>query len=251
VNYLFIELSENAVRFTSILGESTEKKMFSFKDKIDYKYKEQLDSFFNEAGLKNLDFDEYSISWSGKRSSLIPTNIFAESNAKALFNLCFGSNVAAGDIDYNRIPEQGIVNVFDIPIWVKSFFVIRFPRSVIQHESSHFIRALFMSPSFKLRCALLVYDDFFQLAIVKENNVQFFSLFEYLETDDIIYNFMFTLQQKKYVSSMEQIDMYAGVGCSDLVISELTTKIQSLADLKNVPLFVNTDTITKSQLQCV
>jgi hypothetical protein len=251
VKHIFIELSENTVRFFESSGDLIQTFEFSFTDKKDYRYKEQLDDFLEQAGLKLQDFEECTISWSSFRSTLIPSNIFSESNPEALFSLCYGKEIPLSHVDYNRIPEQGIVNLFEIPLWVKSFFVIRFPRSVIQHEGSHLIRGMFAEPSFKLKAQLLVYANYFVLAIVKENKLQFYSMFNYQENDDIVYNFMFSLQQKEYMDEISAIQVFPGVGSSNSNCADLVQKLSSLSDLKKASITVNTDFILNSQKRCV
>lgn len=251
MKHLFIELSENTVRFFESSADVVKKFEFSFTDKKDYRYKEQLDDFLEQAGLKLQDFEECTISWSSFRSTLIPSNIFSESNPEALFSLCYGKEIPLSHVDYNRIPEQGIVNLFEIPLWVKSFFVIRFPRSVIQHEGSHLIRGMFAEPSFKLKAQLLVYVNYFVLAIVKENKLQFYSMFNYQENDDIVYNLMFSLQQKEFMEEISSIQVFPGVGSSDANCVDLVQKLHSLSDLKKASITVNTDFILNSQKRCV
>lgn len=251
MRHLLIELSENAVRFAKSEGTALSQFEFFFKDKKDYRYKEQLDEFLVESGLKMQDFDECSVSWSGNRSTLVPVNIFSETKPEILFRLCFGESVATSDIDYNRIPEQGMVNLFEIPLWVKSFFVIRFPRSVIQHEGSHLIRGMFAESSFKLRSVIIVYDTYFLLGILKENKLQFYSTFDYQEMDDIVYHFMFTMQQKELLKENGAIQLYAGVGSEKAKVNELLEKLQSLQDFKDVSITVTNDIILNSQKKCV
>jgi hypothetical protein len=251
VRHIFIELSENTVRFFVNSRDLIQTFEFTFTDKKDYRYKEQLDDFLEQAGLKLQDFEECTISWSSFRSTLIPSNIFSESNPEALFSLCYGKEIPLSHVDYNRIPEQGIVNLFEIPLWVKSFFVIRFPRSVIQHEGSHLIRGMFAEPSFKLKAQLLVYANYFVLAIVKENKLQFYSMFNYQENDDIVYNFMFSLQQKEYMGEISAIQVFPGVGSSNANCEDLVQNLRSLSDLKKASITVNTDFILNSQKRCV
>lgn len=251
MKHLSVELSEVAVRFTTSINDVVNHHAFLFKDKKDHSYKEQLEDFIVECGLKNQDFDEQTISWSTIRSTLVPANIFGESNPEKIYRLCFGEETPKDHIDYNRIPEQGIVNLFEIPLWVKSFFVMKYPRSIIQHEGSHVIRGLFSEPSFKLKTTLVIYNDFFLMCIAKENKLQFYTVFDYHFIDDIVYHLMFTLQQKEYLKENGAIQICPGVGSSAEQISELQQKLQSLQDLKNATITVNTDFITNSQKLCV
>lgn len=251
MKHLSIELSDIAVRFSSNNHGVVTKSEFVFKDKKDYRYKEQLEEFLIESGLKNQDFDEHTVSWSAFRSTLIPANIFGESKPESLFKLCYGSEIPANHIDYNRIPEQSLVNLYEIPLWVKSFFVVKYPRSIIQHEGSHLIRGIFAASSFKLKSTVIIYHNYFLLSIVKENKLQFYSMFDYQETDDIVYHLMFTLQQKEFLQENGTIQLCAGVGSTVSKIDELAEKLRSLPDLKNTSILVDNDFITNSQKLCV
>ena len=71
-----------------------------------------------------------------KETTLVPTAIFGDTNAKDVYRLCFGETNSGMQLDFNRIPEHGLVNVFAIQEWIKSFFVIRFPEllfSIVDH----------------------------------------------------------------------------------------------------------------------
>lgn len=251
MKHLSIELSEAAVRFSVLENDAIKAYDYNFTDKKDYRYKEQLDEFLVESGLKNQDFDETTVSWSCKRSTLIPANIFGESKPDSIFKLCYGDDVPTNHVDYNRIPEHGMVNIYEIPLWVKSFFVIRYPRSIIQHEGSHLVRGIFAENAFKLKTTIVVYDTFVLIAIVKENKLEFYSVFDYNENEDIIYHTMFTLQQKGFTKEMGTLEICPGVGSSNDKLNDLHTKFSAFADLKQATISINNELITKSQQLCV
>lgn len=251
MKHLTIELSENGVRFSTISGEIASKHAFTFKDKKDYRYKEQLEEFLVESGLKNQDFDEQTVSWTGFRSTLIPSNIFGESKPEELFQLCYGTEVPTSHVDYNRIPEQGLVNLYEIPLWVKSFFVVKYPRSVIQHEGSHAIRGIFAENTFRTKTTIILHDNFFMLSILKENKLLFYSMFDYQVIDDIVYHVMFTLQQKELVGDTGSIQICGGVGAFSEKLTELSEKLSSLQDLKQMKVLINEDFTINSQKLCV
>jgi hypothetical protein len=251
VKHLSIELSEAAVRFSVLENGIVKDHNFVVTDKKDYRYKEQLEEFLVESGLKNQDFDETTVSWSCKRSTLIPANIFGESKPESIFKLCYGDEIPSNHIDYNRIPEHGMVNIYEIPLWVKSFFVIRYPRSIIQHEGSHLLRGIFAENAFKLKTTIVVYDTFVLIAIVKENKLEFYSVFDYNENEDIIYHTMFTLQQKGFTKEMGTLEICPGVGSSNEKLNDLHTKFSAFADLKQATISINNELITKSQQLCV
>ena len=237
MKHLSIELSETAVRFSVVENGMTKSYNYTFTDKKDYRYKEQLDEFLVDSGLKNEEFDEQTI--------------FGESKPESIFKLCYGDQIPSNHIDYNRIPEHGMVNIYEIPLWVKSFFVIRYPRSIIQHEGSHLLRGIFAENAFKLKTTLVVYDHHVLLSIVKENKLEFYSVFDFNENEDIIYHTLFTLQQKGLNKESGTLQICPGVGSSEEKINELHTKFSAFADLKSSTILVNSDLIIKSQQLCV
>lgn len=251
MKHLAIELSENGVRFSATEGERMDRHEYTFTDKKDYRYKEQLDEFLSQSGLKDKDFDEHTVSWCGFRTTLIPTNIFGESKPEDLFRLCFGPDIPTSHIDYNRIPEQGLVNLYEIPLWVKSFFVVKYPRSVIQHEGSHTIRGIFADNTFRTKSTIVLFSNFFLLAILKENKLQFYSVFDYQEVEDVVYHLMFTLQQKELTGDTGSIQICPGVGAPSEKMTELKDKLGMLQDLKQMKIEINEKFTVNSQKLCV
>ena len=130
---LSIELSDQSIRTIFIENDQQKVVEEDFTDRQEHRIKEQLREFFDKTGLKLAHFDEHLVSWSAQKSTLIPSNVFSESTPDDLYRLCFGKPLDSGTIDYNRIPEHGIVNLYHLPSWVKSFFVLNFPRSIIYH----------------------------------------------------------------------------------------------------------------------
>lgn len=249
---LAIELSENAVHFASIedgVVQSLDK--FTFKDKIDYRYKEQLDHIFAEKGYRDRDYDEYSLSWYSMYSTLLPNNVFSEIKAEELFRLCYSADIPHNHIDYNRIPELAIVNVFEIPLWVKSFFVIKFPRIVIQHEGSHLLHGIFAGSTYKLKGTIVLHQNSFNLILANENGLQFYSHFDYQSADDVIYHFVFTLQQKQLLGQAGALTISSSVGASEDVAREIQEKLKTLNELKSFKIDINSQLLLNYQTLCV
>ena len=177
---LAIEISENAVRFARLLDTEVQSvDVFFFKDKTDVRYKEQLDDIVKDKGYRNEEFDDYSLSWCSSFSSLLPNNVYSEVNEEDVISLAFKDKIPHDSIDHNRIPELSIVNIFSIPLWVKSFFVIRFPRIVMQHEGSHLLHGLLSAGSFNLQVAIVLHEDNFNITISNKNELLFYSYFDY------------------------------------------------------------------------
>ena len=87
---LAVEISENAVRFARLEnGNVVGVDFLRFTEKVDYRYKEVLDEFVKEKGFREQDYDDYSLSWCTKLSTLLPSNVYSEVNSDALMKLCF------------------------------------------------------------------------------------------------------------------------------------------------------------------
>lgn len=251
MNYLSIEIAEEAVCFSSIRGESSQKHHFFFNDRKDHAVKNQLETFLLDSGIAHESFDEYLVSWSSKQTTLVPANVFTETTPSDIIKLCFGNQITSNDIDYNRLAEIGLVNVFYIPLWVKSFFVIKYPRAIIQHEATHILRGIFAGSTFKLKTVLVVYQTYFLVCIVKENKLQFYSVFDFQQVEDIVYHLMFTLQQKAYAKEPMTMQVCPGVGSSAALIEELTAALREFPSTTNNSIQVDSNFIINSQQLCV
>jgi hypothetical protein len=214
--HLSIDLCFSSVRFVKLKGQFiVEEKSFDFSDRQDYRYKQQLEEYWLQTGWKAEEFNEVTLSWSNSQSTLVPTNVFNETNKEEVFQLSFGKNAVGNDeVDYNRLPIQGMVNVYQIPLWVKSFFVLRFPRISIQHEGTHLIRGVFSGPTFKLKTKIIFHKDYFLLLVVKENSLKFYSHFEMNTIEDLGYFLGYTMQQLGYTDEDNEVEFTNGGGAT-------------------------------------
>jgi hypothetical protein len=116
-------------------------------------------------------------------------------------------------------------------MWVKSYFVIRHPRSVIQHESSMVLRSLFSTSPFKTKVIITAYNNHFALSIAGQGKLLFFSVFDFQNAEDILYNLMFTLQQKELLEKEGELIWCNGTGAKAELLdafSEIKSKVKNL-----------------------
>lgn len=249
-NHLSIDINHSAVRLVKLNGDfAVQEKTVVFTDKQDYRFKQQLEDFWKETGWKESEFDEVVLSWSGGRTTLVPVNVFNESDKEAIFQLSYGTDTDHEEVDYNRLSMQGIVNVYSIPFWVKSFFVLRFPRIIIQHEGTHLIRGIFAGQTFKLKTKIVIHENHFLIAMVKENNLQFYSSFEWNTVEDIVYYYSFSVQQQEYSRQINEVEISVGAGAvidPDELVSMLKTVHGS-----NVVVQISNHLVEKYQQLCV
>lgn len=250
--HLAIEASKNTVDFTVLKEERVrERHIVSLKATNDQERKTELGNQFSSLPISKQDFDDITLSWSNEKSTIIPNFVLNDSDPTSVFNLCFGGNEDSSSVDYNRVAELGVINVYEIPDWIKSFFVIKFPTISIQHTGSHAIRKVMHENAFYLKANVILFNGYFLLSLVKHNKLEFYSFFDYLSAEDVIYHLTFALQQKEMISEKGSIEIIAGIDSDkkmQLEIEKLKSKVE---DLNKLELKVVEDFIAKSQLLCV
>lgn len=250
-SHLAIDFSGPHVHFSllrnDIVVNSFQTSLTSSKEREN---KESLDIFIKNNSALNDDFDEVTLSYATSRSTLVPNNIFDESGPKELFKLCFGKDTDDSEIDYNRISEHSVINLYQIPNWVKSFFVIKYPRIVIQHEGTHMIRQA-LQQGFKLKVYALVHQEHFQLSIIKHNEIQYYSAFDYQSHEDLIYHLLFVLQQKELTEEKGELLLINGAGSDNEILNEFMSNVKRVGDLSKFDVQQPEHFIAKSQLLCV
>ena len=204
-----------------------------------------------DSGLKNRSFDTTALSWSGFRTTLVPSNIFEDGSSQRFFELCFGSQIATEAIEFDRLQTAGIVNIYELPFWVKSYFSSRFPRIVLRHEGSHLIQQLLSSKFSKLEVIVSVHKGYFLLCIGKEDNLIYYSSFDFQEVDDILYHVMFTLQQKELYHEEGSLQLFNAQGVPRELIEELNERLAKIAEIKSLAISLNSGLVLNSLEQCV
>ena len=213
--------------------------------------KEELENHLSNNSFLSQDFDEHFLSFNSNKSTLVPNNIFAESSAKDIHNLCFGVLTESSDLDYNRIAEVGVVNVFEIPNWIKRFFILKYPRINIQHEGSYIVRNMLNKSSFKLKATISLHSNYFQLAIVKHSKLEFYSFFDFQNDEDILYHLLFVLQQKELINEKGTIEFICSSKENSELIEKLEKNILRIKEMNQIKVDITESYIQKAQVLCV
>ncbi len=233
---LVVDINRQAVRFLRLVDQTPEQSFtFTFHDKSDFGYKDQLDVFLGKTDFRALDWDEYSLSWFSEKSTLLPNSIFEETDTVKTFQLAFGTETPENDIDFNRIPEFSGVNIYEIPMWVKAFFVTRFPRMILQHEGTHLLRGILNGPTYKLKMVLSLQEDYFLLTAVKDSALQFYNTYAYQTVEDVIYHIAHVLQQNNWTQSAGEIHLVPFLpeeNHSAQLVKDLLDKVPTFKELK-------------------
>lgn len=191
-------------------------------------YKRRLKAIFDDFNLQE-NYAEYTMAWGTPKHTLVPLSVFNESSAQSVFQFMFGETVDEKTIDFNRLMELSLVSVFEIPDWVKSFFIRRFPQIVFRHEHAMTLRALFQKNTFKRKINVSFSDEYINICIINKNELIFSNHFNFKTSEDIIYHLLFVLEQEKLTDEEGEINF--------LYIDEKTkrkaeTVVKTLDDLQ-------------------
>lgn len=246
-SHLAIQSQNGKIRFDLFEGGTSKKLphlILTGKEKED---KELIDKYFEEnSSIANPE--NVSLSYYSEKSTLIPNQVFNESNPTEIFQLCYGKDTDTQEIDFNRIPELGLIHVFEFPLWLKRYFVIKYPRIIIQHEGTHVLRKV-MQNAFKPKTLLIVHENSFLLSIVKHNNLEFYSHFSYQSPEDIIYYLTYTIQQKEININEGSIEI-ANLSDNSL-FEELEKHISKISELNKANLNRLDTFVAEAHLLCV
>lgn len=189
---LSIELTDSKIRFAILKDKSIVK---NFSENIKEKSRSEVERVIKSNDDLQFDFGDVTLSFSEQKSTLVPVQMISESKPEKLFKFCYGD--VKENIDYNRIPELGVANIFQIPLWVKSAFVINFPVINIYHANTIFLKGIFNETVFKPKAHLLIYEDHFNLVLVSKTHLLLSNSFTFKSDDDVVYHLLFALDQKE------------------------------------------------------
>lgn len=175
----------------------------SFED-IDYS-RPGLEKLTGEEFFR-YDFADYVLTAGTVRNTLVPTSVFNFSKPAELFALNYQEPI--DNLDYNRIAELDIVNIYEIPMWIKAAFVIRFPRIKIVHRSTVLLKGVFNQPVFNSKLHLFIEKDSFYFFITSRGKLQFYNRFHYKTVADIVYHVLFVMEQRDMSQDKAELHLY-------------------------------------------
>jgi hypothetical protein len=240
-----MELQHDKFRF-SIIEIATKKSVMDKSFTLLSFNKAELVKVLDDDIFK-FDFKSTSLTVSTNRQTLVPISIFNTSKPKEIFGL--NHQAPFDNIDYNRIPELGIASIYELPIWIKSVFVIKMPRVKIIHTSTTLLKGIFNQPVFKGKIHVFWQNNSFYLAITSKGKLQYFNLFQSNQISDLVYHLLFVLEQKELELKEMNLHMYG--------VSDDWEKLTEISKLLNYKVEVSSDHeksmnfILTSQLLCV
>lgn len=249
---LVIHISRTSVQVAEVFRSNQEIiRQFEFEllENSHEGYKKKLQTIFDGLGLKE-EYAEYTMAWATPKQTLVPLSVFNESSSEAVFNLMFGAETDSKTIDFNRLMELSMVSVYEIPDWVKSFFIRRFPHIVFKHEHAMTLRALFQKKTFKRDIVIGFCDNYMNICIISKNELTFSNSFEFQTKEDVIYHLLFVIEREELTNEEGEINFLFIDEKTKAIAEEVKDQLLQLRPFKKI--IVNSiDSKLKLQTLCV
>jgi len=191
---LCMELQQNGFRYA--LVEPQSKEVFYYNS-IEFENANEKDliELLEEPYFK-FDYQSVLLTVSTPRHTIVPNAIFNASSPKEIFELNHLTPI--DNLDYRRLPELGLISIYELPLWIKSVFVRRFLRAKINHHSTVLLKSIFVTNHFRPKVYVYKENNLFYLAITDKSKLIYFNLFESSKIVDLVYYYLFTLEQNGY-----------------------------------------------------
>lgn len=196
------------------------------------------------------NYEEFTLSWVSKQCTVVPTPIFKASSMSAIYSTCFSKEAITNDLDYNVISEGNCVTIFEIPLWLKSFFVIRYPRIILQHSLSHLLRSV-LEKGNETEIHLAIYATYFHLVMVKSNVLLLANTYEYTNEDDLLYYTSFSIQQNEISFDKGNLYLHTSEESNKELVDLFYTKWKTISNFKSYTIQNQSYSLIKQQLTCV
>ena len=215
---LCLHLQPNTLS-VAILNKDSKKIKFHKDFELTEFSREAIEPILKSEEFFSYDYNALCAASGGLRSTLIPVDLFNHTKAQDVFKLNYPAPFE--NLDYNRIPEIGIVNIYELPLWMKSLFVIKFPRVKVVHPVTVILKGVFNQPTFSPKMHVVLEGGSFYFLITAKSKLQYFNRFDYTNIADMVYHILFVLEQKE----MDQKTM-------DLCLYGVNSKWSNMAELQ-------------------
>lgn len=199
----------------------------------------------------NEKYDSYTMSWISHQFTLVPTAIFSTASLEAMYHLCFEKKSMHGEISFDIMNEQSMVVIYEIPDWIKSFFIHRFPRLLIQHSFTHLIRGVIDRSHQKTSIHLSIFESNFHVALFEDKKLLVANSYEYENEDDLIYYSLFCLKQTNASFSEGELTVHLSKPDLSPIIEQFFVKWKKVNDYVSYKQSFELNSLLKLQLSCV
>jgi hypothetical protein len=159
----------------------------------------------SEDNYLNTKYNKANIFYVSQNVTIIPGDYFDKNNLKTYFE--FNHNLAELDeIHYSYIQEINAYNVYSIPNYLTNSFYNLSPSIKFEHQTNQMIRFGYKNLENSRTIILLgINKGFFDLVIYEGQKLILSNSFQYANTMDFIYFFLYAIEQLKIDISSAKI----------------------------------------------
>lgn len=158
------------------------------------------------------NYDQATLFFSDERHFLCPNRVVEESEEHLLYQLTIADEGSKADVSADDITALRVKNVYSLPKEWKDFYEKQFPNIEILHTASYWLKNLPIKQHIGFRVVVLIEPDYVAITLLDGEKMTFYNSFYYQSINDIIYYFLFVLQQKK---KMDQSGSLILVSCDE------------------------------------
>ncbi|MFN5982115.1 MAG: DUF3822 family protein [Fluviicola sp.] len=230
--HVAIEITPEKLRYYS--NESSQFELVEeipFVNQTDFAYKEVLVETMSKI-LKISSIENMTCSYVSPFFTLVPTSLFSSSKPETLLGFSVHKEIPKDNVEYNRLQEWNAVLIYELPLWIKSVLVPKFPRIIIQHELSHSLRYLNSGSLALPKMMITLNENSFSIATRNNGEIVHCSFQEFQNEDDILYHILMSVEKLNALGTIEFVISHGNQSEIAQKLVEKAKRIEQLAKQK-------------------
>ena len=202
----------------------------------------KTESVISSDNMLHAVFSEAVVTLISQNSAIIPEEFFNPGHLKKYFE--FSHNLAEFDeLNYSQIQAIGAYNIFSVPGYFSQMFYNLYPNVIFEHQATRLIN--FGKKNIKANLPPLVIvglnPGFFDLIIFENEKLVLSNSYQYTNTTDLIYFFLYACRQLKLEIEKLKVLIFGTATQNNLLIDEIASQVDKVIvpDLNIVPLCRN------------
>lgn len=243
-----IEITAHKIRlFTKTSGSFSLLEETVFVNQTDHGYKETLQEFVPKISALG-ELESISCAYVSPYFTLVPSNLFAASKPDYLLGFSVQKTINKQNVEYNRLQEWSTVLIYELPMWIKSVLVPKFPLIVIQHELSHSLRYLNSGSLALPKMMVALNDTSFSIAARNGGEIVHCGFQDFQNEDDLLYHILMCVEK---INAMGTIEFVISHGNNQVLAEKFAEKAKRIERLSKQKFTLSTFQHIENQLLCV
>jgi Protein of unknown function (DUF3822) len=243
-----LEITLDKIRlFTKTTGSFNLLEEMTFVNKTDHGYRETLTELTPKISALG-ELESISCSYVSPYFTLVPTSLFSASKPDYLLGFSVQKTINKQNVEYNRLQEWNTVLVYEMPMWIKSVLVPKFPRIVIQHELSHSLRYLNSGSLALPKMMIALNEAHFSIATRSGGEIVHCGFQEFQNEDDLLYHVLMCVEK---INALGTIEFVLSYGNHQQLAEKFVEKAKRMEQLSKQKFTLSPFQHIENQLLCV